>query len=41
MRECGNEDVRNGLGRQLLPEAVSFRIPAFPHIRIPASVYVR
>jgi hypothetical protein len=35
MREWGNEEMWNGLGRQKLPEAVSFLIPSFPHSFIP------
>ena len=34
MRECANEEMRNGLEKQKLPEAVSHpRISAFPQSR--------
>ena len=40
MREWGNGGMggmRNGLGRQKLPEAVSFLTPSSPHPLIPSS----
>src|SRR6185369_14116422 len=36
IRGCG---TANGLGRRLLPEAVSSRIPVSPYPRIPVSPY--
>ena len=37
MGEWGNGGMRNGLGKLLPPEAVSFLTPSFPHSLIPSN----